>query len=116
MIHDFRTLMQTIVQHWQETVMAYTAYMENGKKFRYTEILRTHNTAVKNLLTEYMNIIPADLVEDAKAIIEHYTIWTAKWDQLKATLNPGPDDVFVFENEHRFPRVAAQRLEGGVEC
>ena len=85
--------------------------MENGKKFRYAEILKLHNTAVKNLLTDNSNMIPGDLEKDVAAIIEHYTIWTAKWDDLKNKLNPAPDDEFVFENDHRFPKVAAQKLE-----
>ena len=85
--------------------------MEHGKKFRYAEILKVHNTAVKNLLTDNIALIPADLIKDVETILEHYTIWTAKWEELRVKLNPMPADEFVFENDHRFPRVAAQKLE-----
>jgi len=88
--------------------------MENGKKFRYAEKLKIHNTAVKNLLTDNISLIPSDFRKDAEAIIEHYTIWSAKWDGLKSKLNPSPDDEFVFENNHRFPKAAAQKLEAAL--
>ena len=85
--------------------------MENGKKFRYAEMLKLHNTAVKSLLTENITAIPDDFKKDAGTIIEHYTIWSAKWDDLKSKLDPAPDDEFIFENDHRFPKTAAQKLE-----
>lgn len=78
-------------------------------------MLKVHNTAVKNLLADNIPIIPPDLKKDVEAIIEHYTIWTAKWDDLKNKLNPAPDDEFVFQNDHRFPKSAAQRLEGALD-
>jgi hypothetical protein len=89
--------------------------MENGKKFRYAEILKLHNTAARNLLIDNMAIIPGHFKKDAEAIIEHYTIWSSKWDELKDKLNPAPDDEFVFENDHRFPQTAAHNLEAALE-
>lgn len=100
-----------MILHWQQSAKAYKEYMENGKKFRYAEMLKLHNTAVKNLLINNTAVIPGDFKKDAEAIIEHYTIWSAKWDGLKSKLNPAPDDEFVFENDHRFPKAAAQKLE-----
>ena len=109
--NEFVSLLQSVVSHWQLSAKAYVEYMENGKKFRYAEMLKVHNTAVKKLLTDNMYILPENLKEDAGALIEHYTIWSGKWDDLKNKLNPAPDDEFVFENDHRFPRTAAQNLE-----
>ncbi len=108
---EFRSLLQSVSQQWQESAKAYAAYMENGKKFRYAERLKLHNTSVKNLLTNNIALIPGEFIKDVEDIIEHYTIWSAKWDDLKTKLNPAPDDEFVFENAHRFPRQAAHRLE-----
>lgn len=112
--NEFRSLLQSIVLHWQQSAKTYEEYMESGKKFRYAEMLKLHNTAVKNLLTNNITMIPEDLKKDAGAIIEHYTIWSAKWDDLKNKLNPAPDDEFVFENDHRFPKNAAQKLEAAL--
>ena len=110
-INDFQSLLQLVVQHWQHSTKAYSEYLENGKKFRYAEVLKLHNSAVRNLLTENIALIPDGFQKDVADIIEHYVIWSAKWDELKVSLNPSPDDEFVFQNDHRFPRQAAQRLE-----
>jgi hypothetical protein len=85
--------------------------MANGKKFQYAQQLRLHNTAVNKLLSENMQLVPNELKDDAEAVIEHYTIWTGKWDDLNNEMKPSPTDVFVFENEHRFPKAAAQNIE-----
>jgi hypothetical protein len=47
--------------------------------------------------------------------MEHYIIWRNKWDDLAANLKPSPDDVFVFENDHRFPKWAAKKIEDAYE-
>ena len=107
----FYSLLQSLLSHWQQSAKAYADYMSNGKKFRYAEILKLHNTAAKNLLVDNIILLPEQLRDDATAIIEHYAIWSAKWDALKNQLNPAPDDEFVFENDHRFPKAAAQKLE-----
>jgi hypothetical protein len=108
---EFLSLLQSVVLHWQQSAKVYAEYMENGKKFRYAEILKLHNTAVKNLLTDNIAAVPGVFVIEVEALIEHYTIWSAKWDDLRTKLNPAPGDEFVFENDHRFPRSAAQKLE-----
>jgi hypothetical protein len=112
--NDFRSLLQSIVLHWQQSAKAYKEYMENGKKFRYAQMLKLHNTAVKKLLVNNITLLPGDLKKDTEAILEHYTIWSAKWDELKNKLDPAPDDEFVFENDHRFPKAAAQKLEAAL--
>lgn len=88
--------------------------MDNGKKFRYAQILKLHNTAVKNMLTDHIAVVPANFVKDVESLIEHYTIWSAKWDDLNAERSHTPDDEFVFENDHRFPKTAAQKLEAAL--
>jgi len=88
--------------------------MQNGKRFRYAQLLKVHNTAAKNLLIDNITLVPGDLKKDVEAIIEHYTIWSARWDDLKNKLDPAPDDEFVFENDHRFPKAAAGKLEAAL--
>jgi hypothetical protein len=108
---EFRSLLQSVVLHWQQSAKAYTEYMQHGKKFRYAKILKEHNTSAKKLLEENITVIPDGFKKNAVEIIEHYTIWSARWDDLKSKLDPAPDDEFVFENDHCFPKIAAQRLE-----
>lgn len=109
--NELISLLRSVVSHWQQSAKAYAEYMANGKKFRYAEMLKLYNTAVLNLLTNNISIIPEGHKEDAAALMEHYTIWSAKWDDLRNKMNPAPEDEFVFENDHRFPKAAAQNLE-----
>ena len=111
---EFHALGQSLLSLWEQSAKAYASYMDGGKKFRYAEILKLHNTAAKNLLVTNITLIPGPLRSDAAAIIEHYSIWSAKWDALKSRLNPAPDDEFVFENNHRFPKAAAQNIEAAL--
>jgi len=108
---EFRSLLQSLLTRWEQSGKAYVNYMSDGRKFRYAEELKLHNTAAKTLLIDNITIIPEEFQRDASAIIEHYTIWSAKWDALKSQLNPSPDDEFVFANDHHFPKVAVQNLE-----
>ena len=112
--NEFLVVLQAVIQHWQQSAKTYNEYMENGKTFRYAQILKLHNTAVNKLFIDNIAFVPKEFISDVEAIIEHYTIWTAKWDELKEELNPVPDDVFIFQNEHRFPRAAAQKLEAAL--
>jgi len=110
-VNSLLSLLQSLQHHWQQSAKAYAAYMANGKQFQYAEQLRVHNTTAKDLLQGHMALLPDGLKEDAAAVVEHYTIWTAKWDALKEEINPSANTVFVFENEHRFPKAAAQNIE-----
>lgn len=91
--------------------MAYNKYRENGKTFQYAKELRRYNSSMMDLLTVNSDWLPADLKAAAAALIEHYTIWRNKWDELEKEICPGPGDVFVFENRHVFPKGAALLLE-----
>jgi hypothetical protein len=113
--NEFRSLLQSVILHWEQSTKTYNEYMENGKKFRYAEILKQHNTAVNNLLAENIAVIPAEYIKDVEAVLDHYTIWFAKWEDLSNKLNPLPDDEFVFQNDHRFPKAAAQKLESAFQ-
>ena len=44
--------------------------MESGKKFRYAEILKVHNTAVKNLLIDNSAIIPGIYKKDVEGLLK----------------------------------------------
>jgi len=89
---------------------AYRDYLEGGKTFRHALILRQHNDNLQQLLSTHLPELPVHLQADANALIDHYRAWTIKWEELKQSRNPLPGDEFVFENDHRFPREAANRI------
>lgn len=95
----------------EDSLKAYTDYQQNGKTYRYAKELRRCNSSMIDLLTANENILTDELKTAATALTEHYTIWRNKWDELEREISPEPDDVFVFENKHVFPKQAAVLLE-----
>ncbi len=89
---------------------AYRNYLNDGRKFIYTLVLRDSNSAVRNLLLERGYVLPASLQDDALRLIEHLDIWLIKWHELRERTNPSLDDPFVFANENVYPRQSAQNL------
>ena len=90
---------------------AYRSYLNDGRKFIYTLVLRDSNAAVKDILLERGYLLPTGLQEDALQLIEHLDIWLIKWHELRERANPALDDQFVFANENVYPKRAAQNLE-----
>jgi hypothetical protein len=94
---------------------AYRQYLAGGKTFRYAMELKKYNQRISGLLVQLMEHLSPALQTDAKALLHHYEVWTARWEQLAHDLKPGPDDVFVFANEVTFPRQSAHNLEREYE-
>ncbi|MEI9810787.1 MAG: hypothetical protein WDO16_24565 [Bacteroidota bacterium] len=95
----------------KRSATAYKEYLEGGKTFMFASILRLYNEKIRELLLEKGYLLPDSLQHDALALVSHYDIWMQKWDELKTTLNPSPDDEFVFPNTFTFPKEAARNLE-----
>jgi hypothetical protein len=108
---ELRIVLEDVYENLQLSRQAYMAYLENGKTYRYAKLLMKYNTAICEQLVAGEDILPAELTPAAKALLEHYEIWTTKWLSLERELNPADEDVFVFQNTHTFPREAAVRIE-----
>ena len=89
---------------------AYQNYLTGGKTFFYARQLWESNAAIKNLVVKEVDVLPAGPKEDALALLPHIEVWMEKWLALELELKPEATTVFVFENEVRFNRGAAQRL------
>lgn len=100
-----------IYMNLQRSGMAYREYLEGGKTFLLARVLRLYNEQLRQLLLEQGHLLSLHLQKDALTLVSHYDIWMIKWDDLKESLNPASDDVFVFPNASTFPREAAQRFE-----
>src|SRR5690349_18594696 len=98
-----------------KAAIAYRSYLDHGQTFFYARQLKECNSAILDLLTNDRNKLPFELKKDADALIEHIQIWSGKWEALAREIDHGPNDQFVFQNEHRFPREAADRLMREIE-
>lgn len=106
-----QSLLQECCNHLDASALAYQGYLAGGKTFRYAQELKKYNGRIMAILEEASPMLPASLQPDAAAMLHHFRVWTSKWEELAAELNPGPDTVFVFANEVRFPRQSAMRIE-----
>ncbi len=98
-----------------QSSIAYKNYLQNGKTFRHAIELKKYNSAIRKLLSDNLKELSPGKQKDAMAMIAHYDAWTEKWNELQQQNDPLPDDEFVFPNEHRFPREAADRLINSTE-
>jgi hypothetical protein len=106
-----KEILQLLCRELDASSNAYRQYLEGGKKFRYALELKKYNERVSELLTALLDSLSSELRPDAEALLHHYRVWTAKWEQLAAAVNPAPEDVFVFANDVTFPRQSAHNLE-----
>ena len=90
--------------------MAYHDYLAGGKTFFYARPLWKYNAAIKDLVEKEAGNLPAGPKEDALALLPHIEVWMEKWLARELELKPEAETVFVFENEVRFNREAAERL------
>lgn len=90
---------------------AYRAYLADGRKFIHTQVLRDSNEKLRNLLLEKGYLLPEERQADALALVAHLDVWLLRWYDTRDALRPSLDEPFVFENDHVYPREAAQRLK-----
>lgn len=89
----------------------YRNYQANGKTYLYARIIREANTAIRDLILQKAYLQPEELEKEFMLLLEHIDIWDQKWLALEKELQPHPDQPFIFQNSHTFPREAARQIE-----
>jgi hypothetical protein len=95
----------------KKSEIIYKEYLDSGKKFKHARQLKIINSKIWESLIQNKQLLSSELQKDSTALIEHYKIWTEKWESLEKELNPLADDEFVFQNDHTFPKLAAKNIE-----
>lgn len=108
---DQTLLFKELFTTFERSATAYRQYLNGGNAFRFAQQLKLYNGNALQLLEENGSLLPDNLQEDVQSLITHYREWSAKWEQLSAEKDFGPDEVFVFANDITFPKQAAQKLE-----
>ena len=99
-------LLGPLHMHFLAAKAAYADYLANGKSFLFACSLRRLNLSARQLLLDKGHLLPEALKADAVALIGHYDVWLTLWDALAELARPRPEDEFVFENRHTYPRAA----------
>jgi len=96
---------------FQRSKITYKEYINNGNKFVHARILKESNTNIRNKLLKNNFLLSDELQEDALALINHYDIWIKKWSDLYIkNTNLKLDDIFIFQNQHTFPKQSELKL------
>jgi len=108
---SLQELISELYHDIKKSEMIYKEYLDNGKKFKHARQLKIINSKIWKCLNQNNQLLSPALQKDSVALMEHYKIWTEKWESLEKELNPLPDDEFVFQNDHTFPKQAAKNIE-----
>jgi len=107
---DIKDFLGTLIFHFERGKLSYESYLKSGNNFLYARILKDNNSAIKKLLLSNGHILPTDLKQDALQILAHLDVWHELWDDLKHQLEPSLNDVFIFQNDHSFPKDSEKAL------
>ncbi len=97
--------------NFNRSEIAYKNYLKEDNVFLHASILKECNLLLRNLLLENTHLMEKELRNAALDLICHYDIWITKWNDLYDKTKPNLDDVFVFENNHVFPKEAEQKFK-----
>lgn len=102
------TLLGPLVMHLIRTDalshLYQSTFRERTRSFFHAQLMRESNLAARALLLAYGHLLPASLLTHAQALIKHYDVWLARFDEKAALEKPGAESTFDMGFvEVRFP-------------
>ncbi len=94
------------------SILAYSKY-KNNRIYLHALNIRKYNQKVYELVMRSIDVIPYELREDCREIINHYDCWMLQFSEEEAIVNPMLKDQFVFERADEqiaFPQAAEARI------
>jgi hypothetical protein len=84
-----------------------------NNKFIEAKILKESNEKIRDLLLQKSHLIPAELINDANKLVEHYDRYLEEFEKIRGGKNPDLDAPFVFVGPqgYPFPRSSADRFQ-----
>jgi len=101
--------------HFERTKHAFSRWISMplaSPNTQIEEIIKSSNTAVRNLLTTKWHLLPEDLQPDAADLIQHYDAWLEEFERVRpgGIRAPEPKFVFVGPKGVPFPSEAEQHF------
>lgn len=94
------------------SVLSYSKY-RNNKIYLHALNIRRYNQKIYDLIMGSIEIIPAELGEDFRALLNHYDCWMLQFSEEEGIRKPMLKDQFVFERADEqiaFPQAAEARI------
>lgn len=95
-------LMGPIYMQFCRTEYAFRRY-KAGNLYLEAKILKDGNQKIKDLLLEKTHLIPLDLIEDARKLVEHYERWLEEFDKLRGDVHKDLNEKFIFVGPDGYP-------------
>ena len=67
-----------------------------------TKVIAEGNTSIKNLLLSHGHLIPAELLDDAGRLVEHFEVWLEEFERVRDEKKPELETQFVFAGPQGF--------------
>ena len=87
-------LLAPLISNFRKTKELFDSW--GAKDIWVEEVMHERHTFSKDLLINKQHLIPADLVEDAKELVNHYDAWLKKYDEIRPNGVRDPEERFVF--------------------
>lgn len=94
------------------SVLSYSKY-RNNKIYLHALNIRKYNQKIYDLIMGSIEIIPSELREDCRELLNHYDCWMLQFSEEEGTRKPMLKDQFVFERADEqiaFPQAAEARI------
>ncbi|MFC3415394.1 hypothetical protein [Algoriphagus hitonicola] len=105
-------LLGQIYIQFNRTNRAFNRY-KNTNLYLEAKVLKDGNEKIRNLLLEKAHLIPAELIDDANQLIEHYDVWLEEFARHRDSENPNLDQKFIYAGPlgFRFPKKAEENFK-----
>src|SRR5215469_2396060 len=74
------------------------------------KVIREGNTAIRDLLLQKAHLVPPELRDSAKLLVDHYDHWLEEYERVRETKQPGLHDPVDFVFTYDFPHDAETRF------
>jgi hypothetical protein len=104
-------LFSPLVLQFKHTTEAFERWSSKNL-YRDTKIIRDGNTIARDLLIDRAHLVPPDLAEDARKLIEHYDRWLEEYQRRVGDAEPDDNAQFPFAGPmgHPFPIDSKRRF------
>ncbi len=104
-------LLGPVVMQLDRTSRAFQRW-NNRNVYIESKVIYEGNKTIRDLLLTKGHLLPADLLQDAGRLVEHYDRWLEEYDRVRGGAEPKLDEPFVFvgPSGYPFPRDSEARI------
>ena len=113
---EYCTLLVPLVVQLDRTKDAFDRWNSRNLPLE-TLTIRDGNLKARELLEKHSQLVPSDLQEARRKLVEHYDRWLEEYQKLREGPEADPDQPFVFVGPegYPFPADAADRFRARLE-